>query len=116
MVSNLHSISAALSAEKCDKVEELKRQVVELQNQIASMKQSKKCEESKEPSAPSRSAKTFSPKINKGTNPQPNKPAKPRPWYCFNCGEDGHIASHCEGSPNPSLGPAKRKAVTVGEM
>ncbi|XP_039862253.1 zinc finger CCHC domain-containing protein 12-like [Simochromis diagramma] len=35
--------------------------------------------------------------------------AKPRPWYCFHCGEDGHIASSCENEPNPSLVATKRK-------
>lgn len=103
VVSNLHSVSPASSAEKCDEVEELKRQVVELQNQIASMKPSKRYKESKPKE--SRSANTFPPKPNKGVSPQHDKQAKPRPWYCFRCGEDGHIASHCEGSPNPSLVP-----------
>ena len=35
--------------------------------------------------------------------------AKPRPWYCFQCGEDGHIASSCENEPNPSLVAIKKK-------
>lgn len=34
---------------------------------------------------------------------------KPKPWYCFRCGEDGHIASSCSNAPNPSLVQAKRK-------
>ncbi|XP_019216827.1 zinc finger CCHC domain-containing protein 12 [Oreochromis niloticus] len=34
---------------------------------------------------------------------------KPRPWYCFYCGEDGHIASSCENEPNPSLVATKKK-------
>lgn len=118
VVTNLHSISAACSAVKHDEVEDLKRQVVELQNQIASMKPFKKCKEfkPKEPSVPSKSAKTFSPKPSKGTNPQPNKSAKPRPWYCFNCGEDGHIASRCETSPNPSLVGAKNRQLKEKQL
>ncbi|GAA6082566.1 zinc finger CCHC domain-containing protein 12-like [Tachysurus ichikawai] len=27
--------------------------------------------------------------------------ARPRPGYCFNCGEDGHIVAHCKKDPNP---------------
>lgn len=34
---------------------------------------------------------------------------KPRPWYCFNCGEDGHISSSCSDEPNPVLVDTKRK-------
>ncbi|KAL1254367.1 hypothetical protein QQF64_016596 [Cirrhinus molitorella] len=29
--------------------------------------------------------------------------AMPRPWFCFKCGEDGHIASRCNKEPNPEL-------------
>lgn len=34
---------------------------------------------------------------------------KPRPWYCFKCGEDGHIATSCNSDPNPKLVAEKRK-------
>lgn len=34
---------------------------------------------------------------------------KRRPWYCFRCGEDGHIAPYCCGDPNPELVEAKKK-------
>lgn len=118
VVSNLHAVSPASSVEKCDEVGELKRLVVELQHQIASMKQSKKCKESKpkESSMQSRSAKTFTPKPNREANPQHNKPTKPRPWYCFHCGEDGHIASQCEGDPNPSLVNAKKRQLREKQL
>lgn len=33
---------------------------------------------------------------------------KPKPWYCFKCGEDGHIASTCNNIPNPTLVQAKK--------
>lgn len=37
-------------------------------------------------------------------------PAKrPKPWYCFRCGEDGHIANNCNDPPNPTLVSTKRK-------
>lgn len=34
---------------------------------------------------------------------------RPRPWYCFCCGEDGHLAGNCEDEPNPSLVEEKRR-------
>lgn len=34
--------------------------------------------------------------------------ARPKPWYCFNCGEDGHVASTCSSRTNPTLVQAKR--------
>uniref|UniRef100_A0A8C9WUR8 CCHC-type domain-containing protein n=1 Tax=Sander lucioperca TaxID=283035 RepID=A0A8C9WUR8_SANLU len=34
---------------------------------------------------------------------------KPKPWYCFTCGEDGHIASACDNEPNSVLVTTKRK-------
>lgn len=34
---------------------------------------------------------------------------KPRPWYCFNCGEDGHISTFCTNDPNPTLVTEKRR-------
>jgi len=33
---------------------------------------------------------------------------KPKPWYCFKCGEDGHITSTCDNMPNPTLVQAKK--------
>ena len=34
---------------------------------------------------------------------------RPRPWYCFRCGEDGHIAPSCEREPNTALVEEKRR-------
>lgn len=34
---------------------------------------------------------------------------RPRPWYCFHCGEDGHLAINCESPPNPSRVEEKRR-------
>lgn len=36
---------------------------------------------------------------------------KPKPWYCFRCGEDGHIVANCEAEANPALVTAKRKTL-----
>lgn len=34
---------------------------------------------------------------------------RPKPWYCFRCGEDGHIKPQCDSEPNPSLVASKGK-------
>ncbi len=34
---------------------------------------------------------------------------KTRPWYCFKCGEDGHIVASCTAEPNPKLVAEKHK-------
>lgn len=35
--------------------------------------------------------------------------ARPKPGYCFKCGEDGHIATSCPNEPNPTLVSEKRR-------
>ncbi|XP_041913515.1 zinc finger CCHC domain-containing protein 18-like [Alosa sapidissima] len=34
---------------------------------------------------------------------------RPRPGYCFKCGEDGHIVPSCSNEPNPELVEKKRR-------
>lgn len=35
--------------------------------------------------------------------------SRPRPWYCFRCGEDAHLAINCESEPNSLLVEEKRR-------
>lgn len=35
--------------------------------------------------------------------------SRPRPWYCFRCGEDAHLAVNCRSEPNPLLVEGKRQ-------
>lgn len=90
---------------------QLQKQVAELQAQIAALSYPK----DKPPNKPQ--------VVKKKPNPTPKAPAsaeaqaqkfttapkKPKPWYCFQCGEDGHIASSCTDPPNPALVNAKKK-------
>ncbi len=41
-----------------------------------------------------------------------NLPSKPKPGYCFRCGEDGHIKPQCDNPVNPTLVTLKRKEFT----
>lgn len=90
----------------------LEQQIAKLQAQIASPKTSLS-------SNPAQS----STKPNKKTKPKPKTPAepkspppgestpekRPRPGYCFKCGQDGHIAPSCSNEPDPDQVELKRK-------
>ncbi|KAK2861010.1 hypothetical protein Q7C36_005176 [Tachysurus vachellii] len=86
---------------------ELKQQVTELQSQMSKLKVQKNPEPKNNPSkmkhTTMRSARE---------NPHiadHRLHHRPRPGYCFQCGEDGHVVSICENDPNPFLVADKRK-------
>ena len=39
----------------------------------------------------------------RNSDPRSQTPVPPRPWFCFKCGEDNHIAANCTNEPNPDL-------------
>lgn len=93
---------------------ELKKQVADLKNQIAMLmgfrqpvtkRDSKKRPELKKPDQ----ANTVIPAQTTYDTPTP----KPKPWYCFCCGEDVHLAATCESDSNLDLVAAKRKELRV---
>lgn len=83
----------------------LKKQVAELKAQLAAPEipqhRSGKTATSKSPSAKFQHRQT-----GKDENNQLRSGSvtftRPRPGYCFRCGEDGHLAINCENDPNPS--------------
>lgn len=96
-------------------MQQLQKQIIELQAQIAALsspkrqtpvsnKPAKKKEKDKQKGKPV-DKKTPTPKPTSETT---SKTDKPKPWSCFNCGEDGHIATSCNDPPNPTLVSAKR--------
>lgn len=90
----------------------LEQQIAKLQAQIASLK-----------TYLSSNPVQSSTKPNKNTRPKPKTPAepkspppgesapekRPRPGYCFKCGQDGHIAPSCSNEPDPEQVELKRK-------
>lgn len=38
-----------------------------------------------------------------------NASRMPRPWFCFKCGENGHIVAQCCNDPNPAVVSQKNK-------
>lgn len=98
-------------------VQQIQRQIVELQAQIAALsipKQGKvstnKPSKKKEKEKQNQKSPNTDPSIRSipGVTPAAVK-QKPKPWYCFQCGEDGHIAVTCDNPPNPTLVSTKRE-------
>lgn len=85
------------SASSSNELKELKKQMQELQRQMSSFLAKQ------QPPAQSTSAPRQS------SRPLPQSAAKPKPWYCFNCGEDGHVSSSCTNAANPTLVEQKKK-------
>lgn len=94
---------------------ELAKQVVEIQSQLAKLNAKPpkpEFQNSKNvPTATKPKEKWKPDKVNKGPTEQivKTQSSRPKPWYCFQCGEDGHIKPHCENEPNPELVTEKRK-------
>lgn len=100
---------AALQAQTCScshtdtatsSINELKQQVKKLQQQMSALltqttrTSAKTASYNKPPTLQSSSGRTHN--------------MKPRAWFCFKCGEDGHIATTCNQSANPTLVQQKK--------
>ncbi len=93
---------------------ELRKQIATLQSQLAKLtpraEGSKKCflpPEARKGSTVEN--KLQKPNVESVTAATRKQMEKPRPWYCFKCGEDGHIVASCTAEPNPKLVAEKRK-------
>lgn len=87
-------------------ITELKKQVADLKSQLTSLMKKKKTT-SRESSKVRESQKPDN--ANAEFQNSKNTQSKPKPWYCFRCGEDGHISTNCVSDTNPALVAAKRK-------
>ncbi|KAM7384236.1 hypothetical protein PAMA_011534 [Pampus argenteus] len=87
---------------------DIKKQIAELQAQVAKLSacnvakpvQKKVTEDTRQKSKTKIASEKQLQQITATT--------RPKPWYCFRCGEDGHIASTCNSLPNPTLVQAKK--------
>ncbi|KAK0152793.1 Modulator of apoptosis 1 [Merluccius polli] len=106
-------------------IQDLKKQIADLQSQLTriTQKDSRNAKSAARPVA-SQTASTHPPAITTPSQRlQPhsrdvnnNTSNRPRPWYCFRCGEDGHIEPQCESEPNPSLVAEKRKQLREKQL
>ena len=108
-------------SEPSSEIQDLKKQIAQLQSQLTKMTQKDKTHSKKAPKKPTTSKST-------DESARPQKPQssnsdakdkhsnKPRPWYCFRCGEDGHIKPQCEAEPNSSLVATKRKLLKERQL
>ena len=77
-------------------INDLKKQMNDLQSQLSSLLAQKK-------------SHPMSSKSKDAATAVPSPSTKPKPWYCFKCGEDGHISASCSNAANPSLVMTKKK-------
>lgn len=102
-----------------DSLTELKQQVASLQSQLTTL-MSKKAKKSPKPKLSSEHqpsgpvASELDPRAPSWKPTNLKTSTQPRPWYCFKCGEDGHISSACSNNPNPKAGSVERKAASLG--
>lgn len=81
----------------------LQRQMAELQSQILALKA-----QTTPPSTTEANTRGRASDLSVPTTARMQQ-GKPRPWYCFRCGEDGHTAPNCDGAPNQALVAAKKE-------
>ena len=98
----------AESSTSPDEVAELKKQVTELKSQFTSKKTQKppKTKANVAQYSAKRQTKTKALDCPSTSSPRPSN--RPKPWYCFHCGEDGHIAPTCDNEPDPALVAEKK--------
>lgn len=114
IMSHLQTAHATTESDHCTEVEMLRKQIADISAQLNSM-----TVESQKQKLPKQKAKSLASSAKADTHlmkrkgsqqsPSVKLSSKPRPWYCFQCGEDGHVVSACDNEPNPSLVAAKKK-------
>lgn len=92
-----HSTSACACDHTSDTsaIEELKKQMLQLQSQMSTLLTQNSAKSDNQ-------LNKKNPKLGQGIN-------RPKSWFCFQCGQDGHIAPNCSSQPNPSLVEEKRR-------
>lgn len=94
-------------------IDDLRKQVASLQSQLTTLMAQNKSKGFGDRGATDKTQgkvfATYSAKLDTAKQPRRNYTNKPRPWYCFNCGDDGHISTSCTNDSNPTLVTEKRR-------
>ena len=103
-IQSQSACSCGHTSSSSDELKELKEQMRQLQRQMSAFLSSQKSP------AESKSAPRTSSRLSSSSA------TKPKPWYCFTCGEDGHISSACTNAANPSLVEKKKKQLRQNQQ
>ncbi len=117
--AELEQKEASNMASLATETQELKKQIAKLQSHLANLTTKPKIQKkSPLPEAVDRQDKKREGTAGTESVTPVNKKSigRPRPWYCFTCGEDGHIASSCTSEPNPALVTTKRKLLREKQL
>ena len=98
-------------------LKQIQKQLVSLQTQIATLMQHHEHKTEKNGGAKNKKkSKSESKGDKEGPSTVKQTPVssvsatkRPKPWYCFQCGEDGHIKTTCSNPPDPALVNVKRQ-------
>lgn len=82
--------------------EDLRKQVAELKMQLSKKKDQRTQQYSNNPN-PAQEYPRAKAAADLQAQLAATHPPRPRAWFCFKCGNDGHIARHCENPPNKPL-------------
>lgn len=121
VVSHSQSVCAYGGAQDADEpsaVSQLKKQVAELQSQLATLTVKRQKNITFTPKGvaaktPNEISKLDHAKTNMLQPCNKKQNTRPKPGYCFHCGEDGHLALSCDEDANPALVAEKRHKLRV---
>lgn len=107
-LSEMESEPATTTTKKNDS-SKLEKEVAELRKQVEQLTHERRKEQKPErvqvsltkSELPIQSENLLAHAVNRNTVGQ--TPTPPRPWFCFKCGADGHIAAKCSFEANPGL-------------
>lgn len=126
--SHMHSVFSmptydhdpdAVVPKKQDDTQKLEKEVAELRKQVLALTQKEQCGSKGTASNCSGIVNQNSAQgdclIASAANPRPafKSPTYPKPWFCFKCGQDGHIAVKCDNEANPALVRKKNSELKV---
>lgn len=114
------SHSPAAVSKPSPELKQIQKQLVALQAQIATLMQHKEGKSDQSKGAKKKNKPSGEKEEPHSVKQPPVKTVsaakRPKPWYCFQCGEDGHIKTTCSNPPDPALVNAKRQELKAKQV